>query len=127
MRNRSRNLFRLFLLAAAAFACPFALSAAPFCVTIRGVAPQCTYYDAGECRKQAGALQAVCTLNDNEPIMRIGTATYCVVDSSRSALCQYLDRSSCNEDAQRSGSVCIDNTKQGIQPDPYGLDPKRRY
>jgi hypothetical protein len=115
--------------AAAIFALGFAggAEAAPFCVTVQGISPQCSYYDARECNTQAGLQKGVCTLNPGEPVMFVGTQTYCVVDSSRTALCEYADRGSCNDNASRSGAVCIAYSPKAIQPDPYGLDPKRKY
>lgn len=107
---------------------PACLQAAPFCVSIQGVPPQCYYYDAAQCQRESFRLLGICTANPDEFVVLSGTAAYCVVNSNHYALCAYSDRATCEKQAYSSGEVCIDNTASlGKQPDIYRLDPNRNY
>ena len=103
------------------------VQAAPFCVQVQGITPQCHYYDTAECRQRAIELNGLCTANDKELTIRAGNAPYCLVDNSRSANCTYPDRRTCDRDASRNGGVCLDTTPLGVAGDPYRQEPGHNY
>lgn len=100
-----------------------ALQAAPFCVQVQGIPPECIYDDAVQCRKRAAELGGLCAPNAAEITIPAGTGRYCIVDSNRIVQCNYVDRTSCNNDAVRGGGACMEAPNQGVQPDPYRQDP----
>ncbi len=102
--------------------------AAPFCVVVQGIPPQCMYHDARECWQRANQLHGVCNPNPEEITLPAGSNRFCFVDSSRASQCIYPDRGTCNRDAASKGGACIDNRDVNpVQPDPYQADPQVRY
>jgi|GEM_PF-2410292 len=102
--------------------------AAPFCISIQGIAPQCEYFDAAQCQKRSYELSGICIANPDELILLSGNKAYCVVTSNRSTICAYTDRPSCEKEAYSAGGVCIDNTAPlGVQQDPYRSDRNKNY
>lgn len=102
--------------------------AAPFCVVIQGITPQCEYFDARECWRRGVQLGGVCSANPSEITLPKASGRFCFVDSSRAAQCIYPDRGACNRDAARQGGACVDSREvNAVQPDLYQIDPQVRY
>ena len=99
---------------------PVAL-AAPFCLETATVPPQCIYYDARECRREAAHQGGGCVVNPAEIAVRPGTGEFCVATSSGATNCDYSDTNNCARDALQQGGVCIPAPPQaaGNVPDPY--------
>jgi hypothetical protein len=103
-------------------------AAAPFCVQITGIAPECLYDDAALCRLRANQLKGLCVANPDELRIVTGNQRYCLVSGDRASLCQYADRQTCERDAAREGqAACIDNVPAGGPGDPFRTEPARRY
>lgn len=103
--------------------------AAPFCVTVQGVPPDCIYDDTNACKLRAAQLSGVCTVNTHEITSHVGEEKFCSVDSTRVPQCMFVDRTAC-ENAQNNGAVCVNNTfAKGYddQIDPFAADPNRNY
>lgn len=119
---------RPFLFLLSCMMMPLSVSAAPFCVQAQGLAPECSYFDAAQCRKRAKEMQGYCVANAGEMIITPGgTERYCLVTSSRQAQCVYADRPSCLKDEVPAAGVCIERSAESIQQDPYKLDINRTY
>lgn len=102
--------------------------AAPFCVQVTGMTPQCIYFDPTECRKYAASINALCKANPAELKILPGDQRYCLVTGNRAALCSYPDYQSCDKVAEREGdAVCVDNGPPQTQQDPYRTEPGYRY
>jgi hypothetical protein len=96
--------------------------AAPFCIKSQVLPPQCIYYDAQQCSKEALRQNAVCSTNPAELTLAPGNGKYCVVTSSRVSVCAYADRTTCARDAALQQGTCTDApaTAAGAGvPDPY--------
>jgi hypothetical protein len=87
-------------------ATPVAGQAAPFCLQTEAVGPQCIYYDANSCRKEAQRQGGLCSANAKEVRLTPNIGQYCVVTSQRVSLCTYLDRTSCTAEAVRQHGAC---------------------
>lgn len=98
-----------------------AAMAAPFCLQSQGITPQCIYYDAALCQRDAQHQNAECAINKSEVKIRGGTGQYCMVTSSLVTVCHYQDRDSCVADAKRQNGACTDGPTQSPNraPDPY--------
>jgi hypothetical protein len=96
-------------------------AAAPFCLTNQVMQPQCLYYDAQECAREATRQNAVCAANPLELRLSPNVGQYCVVTSSRASNCSYADRQTCDREAtQQRGTCVIAPTRQAVgAPDPY--------
>ena len=96
-------------------------AAAPFCLTNQVMQPQCIYYDAQECSREAARQNAVCSANPAELPLSPNVGQYCVVTSSRASNCSYADRQTCDRAAtQQNGTCVIAPTRQSVgAPDPY--------
>jgi len=99
--------------------------AAPFCIGSEAVPPQCIYYDADSCRKEAIRTGGICSANP-EQIKAAGAqfAKYCVVTSQRVSFCNYMDRTSCDAAALHYHGACVaspEATAPGA-PDPYAAN-----
>ena len=108
---------------------PVMAYAAPFCMTLQGIPPQCIYDDARDCKHRAGQLSGICTVNINEITSATGAEKFCSVDSTRTPQCLYVDRNGC-ENSLSNGSICVNNTfkKMGeVQADPYADQPNRNF
>ena len=101
-------------------AVPATTLAAPFCIQSEALPPQCIYYDADLCRKEAARQDAICAAN-NQLQLSTNVGQYCVVTSSGVSLCQYTDRGTCTHDATRLHGACT--SARGVAPsgapDPY--------
>ncbi|PPQ27102.1 hypothetical protein CCS01_28645 [Rhodopila globiformis] len=96
--------------------------AAPFCLTSQVLQPQCIYYDAQLCARDAAQQKnAVCSANPAEMPLSANVGQYCVVTSARSSNCTYADRQTCARAAtEQRGTCVIAPTRQSVgAPDPY--------
>jgi hypothetical protein len=96
-------------------------AAAPFCLTSQVVPPQCIYFDASNCEREARRQNAVCSANPRELKLTTGIGQYCVVTTSQISTCTYADRQSCATDAARQQGTCViapTRAPMGL-PDPY--------
>jgi hypothetical protein len=95
--------------------------AAPFCIGSEAVPPQCIYYDADSCRREAIRQGGVCSANAKELRVSTNVGQYCVVTSQQVSLCIYLDRTSCDAAAASQHGACV--SSPGVAPsgapDPY--------
>ena len=99
---------------------PLPASAAPFCIANLSLPPQCMYYDAALCQKDAGKQGGWCTPNPAETHAASGSGKYCVAFSQGVALCIYQSRESCDEAAARQGGACyFDPQRASGGPDPF--------
>jgi hypothetical protein len=100
---------------------PVGAQAAPFCIGSEAVPPQCIYYDANSCSKEAVRQGGICSANPKEVRITTNVGQYCVVTSQQVALCYYSDRASCANAATRLQGACIsrpDVAPSGA-PDPF--------
>lgn len=95
--------------------------AAPFCMQSQSLPPQCNYYDANECQKDAGRQGGVCSANPQQLALQPGIGQYCVVTSGGVSACIYSDRSTCMAEAARQNGACTQapNVAPSGSPDPY--------
>jgi hypothetical protein len=95
--------------------------AAPFCIATESVPPQCIYYDAHDCRKEATRQGGICSVNPNELHVSTNVGQFCLVTSQQVSLCIYLDRGTCDAEAARQHGACV--SSPGVAPsgapDPY--------
>jgi hypothetical protein len=100
---------------------PMAAQAAPFCLQTQAIGPQCIYYDAGLCQKDAARQGGFCGANPDEVHLSANIGKYCVVTSGQASLCIYLDRGTCTTEAVRQGGACTESTGTAGTgaPDPY--------
>ncbi len=125
--NLSRPLFTFSLLIIVTATLPRPVNAAPFCVAIQGVPPECLYFDTNECKKRANELSGVCTVNPADFVLSKGDGRFCLVNSMRLSQCIYPDRATCDNAAGTANGICVDNTKVGVQPNPFANNPNQRY
>jgi hypothetical protein len=106
---------------------PLTGHAAPFCIGSESVLPQCIYYDADSCRKEAGRQGGYCSANPNEVRVSTNLGQYCVVTSQQVSLCLYLDRESCESAAARQHGACVASpgTAPSGAPDPFAANGGR--
>jgi hypothetical protein len=85
------------------------------------IPPQCIYYDAAECQRDAQRQNAVCSVNPDEIRLSAGPGQYCVVTAGGVAQCIYTDRDSCTAEASRQHGTCAEapQTAPSRAPDPY--------
>lgn len=106
--------------AVALFAAP--AMAAPYCVNIQGITPQCLYFDAHQCRTQAQRSGGSCAINPTEVTLPSGgTYPYCVTGPGYTS-CKFVDRGSCEAEAGRQRASCVESFSAGAAsapPDPY--------
>ena len=120
--------FWLLLFGALLCMAPRSVVAAPFCTQITGIAPECIYYDADQCRRRANELKAICLANPAEFHLVTGNERYCLVGGDRAALCIYADRQTCEAEAVHAGqALCLDNIPSGEPQDAFRTEPSRRY
>lgn len=96
--------------------------AAPFCITGQVLPPQCIYYDAQQCERDAGKQGQVCSANPTEVTLSRGAGLYCVVTSGRVSVCAYTDRGTCAREARQQNGICTEAPARsgGVgAPDPY--------
>ena len=103
------------------FTTPMAALGAPFCVQTQAIPPQCLYYDAGECAKEAARTGGFCAPNPAELTVSAGIGHYCLMTSSRMSSCIYADLSTCQRDAQHQQAACVQapNSPESPGADPY--------
>jgi hypothetical protein len=111
-----------FRLATLAVLCIQPAVAAPFCLRSQIIAPQCIYYDAQQCQRDAQRQDGYCGVNEAELKLSPGPGKYCVVTSAQVSVCAYVDRDTCTREAARQNGTCADapprRTAAGA-PDPY--------
>jgi hypothetical protein len=98
--------------------------AAPFCIGSEAVPPQCIYYDADSCRKEAIKTGGICSANAAEIRAGAQFAKYCVITSQQVSLCNYMDRTSCDAAALHYHGACVSSpeaTAPGA-PDPFAAN-----
>ena len=96
--------------------------AAPFCLTGQVLPPQCIYYDARQCERDAQRQGEVCSANPAEVTLSQGAGLYCVVTSGRVSVCAYTDRGTCAREATQQNGICTGAPAKsgGVgAPDPY--------
>ena len=96
--------------------------AAPFCVRGQILPPQCIYYDARDCERDARHQGEVCSANPAEVTLSQGPGLYCVVTSSRVSVCAYTDRTTCAREAMQHNGICSEAPARSAgvgSPDPY--------
>jgi hypothetical protein len=96
-------------------------NAAPICLQTQAIAPQCIYYDANQCRRDANRQGGICSANPREIRDTPNVGQYCLLTSERVSLCVYSDRASCDADAARQNAACTYATgrRPSGAPDPY--------
>jgi hypothetical protein len=112
------------LLALAAFPAPAAL-AAPFCLELQSVPPQCIYFDANDCRVEANHQHGACVANPQEVGLVPSVGAYCIVTSGGASSCTYQDAVSCSREAVHQGGVCVTApvAAAGTTPNPLQSRP----
>ena len=114
--------FATFIAFAAVSFAPLAAGAAPFCLTSQTIPPQCIYYDAALCGRDASRQGGICSANPSEMRLVAGVGQYCMVTSGGAAVCQYSDVDTCFKDATRQGGTCMAAPQPGSAlsaPNPY--------
>ena len=112
---------RLALLTMSLAAAP--VCAAPLCVDVQGIPPQCLYVDLAACEKEALRQGGVCMANPAELLTQPGSGQFCLVESGLVTTCVYPDRTTCRAEAARRGAACVQaNQEPGGQPN---IDPFR--
>lgn len=87
---------------------PAAALAAPFCVAVVGLPPQCNYVDPSVCQRDAAHQGGTCTVNAAEvslpssPLKR----NYCVVGIGGFTRCGYANYDDCYQAAIRQNGAC---------------------
>jgi hypothetical protein len=109
------------LLAAIAVLMAQPVVAAPFCISSQVLPPQCIYYDAQQCNKEAQRQGAVCGTNPADVKLTDGPGQFCVVTSGRFSVCAYLDRPTCEQEAARQHGTCAVSSRHVSvgSPDPF--------
>ncbi len=90
--------------------------AAPFCVQTEALPPQCLFFDAGSCQKQAARMKGWCTGNPEALNIAPGIGRTCLVTSGMATSCEYDNPASCAREAAHEGGVCV----QSPPPRPAG-------
>ena len=101
---------------------PMAALAAPFCAQSQAVPPQCLYYDAQECAKEAARMGGFCAPNPAELKVSGGIGHYCLLTSSGLASCIFADLGECNAEAKHQQAACI---QAPGSPESPAADPFR--
>jgi hypothetical protein len=81
--------------------------AAPLCVEVTGMTPQCFYVDPASCQREATRQGGRCAANPTELLTPAGGAPFCVVQSGNAVSCVYADRASCDAASKRVKGACI--------------------
>ncbi len=99
-------------------------AAAPFCLQMQGMTPQCLYYDAASCQLEAQRQHGDCSINKSEVTIRGGSGQYCMITSGLVTVCHYQDRDSCVADARRQNGACTDapTPTPSRAPNPYSTN-----
>lgn len=115
---------RMAVLMMASLGAPIGASAAPFCLRSQAIPPQCIYYDASLCERDAKKQGAFCEVNTADLKLQRGFGQYCVVTSTRISSCFYTDRGTCAAAAERQHGTCAEATGRATSaaPDPYGAN-----
>lgn len=100
---------------------PFSVLAAPFCIESQALPPQCMYYDAASCQREATRQQAACSVNVKELPLSNNVGQYCMVSSDGASQCFYSDRTTCAAAATRQHGLCTNapTVAPSAAPDPY--------
>ena len=103
---------------------PIGALAAPFCLVIPNVAPQCMYYDGRECARDAQRQNGACDVNSKE--VRVSASQigqYCVVIAGGYSTCGYADGNVCAHDALQQNGVCTRSAGAPPRQLPDAFDP----
>ena len=119
----SRTRRRFGLTGAIIFLAPLPVVAAPFCVETQTVPPQCMYYDAALCQRDANHQGGLCTVNSREVTIPAGLGHFCLLTSGLASSCIYADRADCEQDALVQHGACVDAPARPESPaaDPYRI------
>ena len=100
---------------------PSSVLAAPFCIESQALPPQCMYYDAASCEREATRQQAACSVNVKELPLSNNVGQYCMVTSGGASQCFYSDRTTCAADATRQHGLCTNapTVAPSAAPDPF--------
>jgi hypothetical protein len=112
------------LLQALLLTLPGSAIAAPFCLTSDAIPPQCIYYDAGLCQREAGHQVAECVVNTKEVRLTPSIGAYCLVTSTLASQCIYHDLDSCSKSAAPQQATCVRAAAGAGNPggpDPFAL------
>lgn len=106
---------------AAVAACASPAMAAPFCIQSQSLPPQCNYYDAHECQREATRQGGTCSVNTQQLTLQPGVGQYCVVTSEGVSMCYYADLGTCQAEATRQNGACTEapNVAPVRTPNPY--------
>ena len=120
-RLRVRPSVRRHLYLVGSLLLPVAAQAAPFCIESQALSPQCIYYDADNCRREAYRQGATCSANKEEVHLTTNVGQYCLVTSQQVSLCIYSDRGTCSADAEKQHGTCTNapTIAPSAAPDPY--------
>lgn len=121
MQQIIRRVRRAVLVLAVAAPASAPAVAAPFCIQNQVIAPQCIYYDAQQCQRDAAKQNAECAANPSELHLTRGNGQYCVVTSGQVALCNFTDLGVCTREANQQNGACVPSPQRVSigSPDPY--------
>ena len=102
-------------------------SASPFCVDVQGMAPECYYLDADQCRRRAQEISGRCIVNMEEIELPTGYGNYCMVAPGGIIECMYPDYSGCDREARHNKGVCVYNPSAQTVPEPFKSDVDSIY
>ena len=96
--------------------------AAPYCLNVLGVPPQCIYVDPSLCQRDAGKQGGTCDPQAGPGFMAIGSGRYCLSTTPGVATCGYYNYEACNDEARRLKGACyFDPSKASGAPNPYAF------
>ena len=106
---------------------PTGAHAAPFCLQSEAIPPQCIYFNADTCRRDANRQGGYCGTNPDEVHVVTNIGQYCVTTSQIVSLCVYLDRTSCEAEAARQHGACTTSPGRAPSgaPDPFAANVGR--
>ena len=99
--------------------------AAPFCLQTQAIPPQCIYFDANTCRRDATQQQGFCVVNPEEVSVTPGGGDYCLVTSTKASSCVFQDINACTREAARQGAVCVEAPPRAVGNTPNPNQPTR--
>jgi len=83
--------------------------AAPYCLQIVGVPPQCMFGDVVQCHRESLRANGRCTVNPREvQLPKAPVGRFCLVQNGPIVECGYADRRTCDEEADRRLAICAD-------------------
>jgi hypothetical protein len=105
---------------------PTTAEAAPFCMSVLGMQPQCIYQDADNCRRDSLRQGGTCVPNPDETRLGYGSGQYCMMTAQGASVCAYLEFASCDLDARRQHGTCYFDAQRATgAPNPYAVSNGR--